>query len=126
MQIEFKSYLINEDNQYFGSKIGDILNAIQELSSDSANMGSRHVTRIMQEIVNQIRSVLRSKWSIQQRPFLEQLQKVGVALMKVMEEKGDIPGTLASAAHTLETVSSKIGTPLNTMGTGLAENTVSR
>jgi hypothetical protein len=122
--MRFKSFLLCEENEYFGSKIGDILNALQELSQGAQNMGSRHLTRLIQAICNEIRGVLRSRWSMRQRPYLEQLQRVGVALMKAIEEQGDMPGTLASAQHELETMSGKLGVPLNQMGSGLAETTL--
>ncbi len=120
--MKFKEFLLEEGNQYFGSKIGDILNALQELSEDSAHMGTRHLIRLVESIGNEIRAVLRSRWTIQQRPYLETLQKVGVALMKAIDEKGDLPDVLKGAVGELQKLSEKIGTPVNQMGTDLAEN----
>jgi hypothetical protein len=119
MDIHFKNFLLNEESQYFGAKIGDVLNAVQELASDSQNMGSRHLTRLVEQVVNQIRQILRSRWSAQQRPYLEQIQKAGVALMKAIDEQGDLPATLNSVVYELQVVSKKLGTPLNQVGADL-------
>ena len=120
--VEFKNFLLNERAEYFGSKIGDLLNAIQDLVEISPNIGSRHLNRQAEAICNQIRAILRNKWSVQQRPFLEKLQQVGVAIMKTIEERGDLKSVLVSAQHELQQVSSKIGSPINQMGSGLAES----
>lgn len=119
--MRFKSYLLCEENDYLGSKIGDILNSVQDLTQGSGNMGARHLSRLAESICGEIRGILRSRWSLPQLPILERIQRVGVALMKAIEEKGDLGGTLASAQHELESLSGKLGVPLNQMGSGIAE-----
>lgn len=118
MRLNFKNFLLTEENQYLGARIGDILNAIQDLSGDAPNMGTRQLATYVEHISNQIRQILRSRWSMQQRPYLEVLQRAGVAMMKAADEGGDLPSTISSVAYELQTLSGKLGTPVNQMGSG--------
>lgn len=124
METHFKAFLLNEENQYFGAKVGDVLAAVQELSQDAQNMNSRHLTRLVTQVVNQIRAILRSRWSIRQRPRLERLQRDGVALLKSLDGELDIVPTLASVSYDLASLMGDLKTPINQTGTGLAENMI--
>lgn len=111
--MRFKQFILNENKAYLGQKVGDILTAAQELRDDSKNMGSRDLTRFSERIVNQIRRILHSNWPREEIKHLKVLQKVGVALMKAIEEKEDLPSTISGAAGTLEKLVAKFGTPIN-------------
>jgi hypothetical protein len=111
--LSFKSFLINETQVYLAQKVGDILAAIQELRDDSQNMGTRDLTNYSMRIVNLIRRVLHSSWPKEERNNLITLQKVGVALMKAIDEKSDLPATISAVAGTLEKLVADLGVPIN-------------
>jgi len=114
--MEFKQYLLNENKALLAQKIGDVLNAIQELSGNSSGMGARELMRSAEPIVNQIRRILHSNWSKEDLVYLPPLQKVGVAIMRAIEEKDDLKQILAAAADVLQGVTAKTGEPINTLG----------
>lgn len=111
--MRFKQFILNESQNYLGQKVGDILTAAQELRDDANNMGTRDLTRFSERIVNQIRRILHSNWPREQKKHLLTLQKVGVALMKSIEEKDDLPGTVAGCAASLEKLVSDLGVPIH-------------
>lgn len=109
----FKEYLLTEERNFLGKRVGDVLSAMQDLGSDMENMGIRHISRVAEEIVNRMRKILHGDWTPKQRPFLIQLQKIAVAIQKTIEDKGDIKQILQAASQELEGLSGKIGTPVN-------------
>ena len=114
--ISFKDFLLTEEKGYFGARVGDVLNAVQDLNNDADAMGNRHLSRLVVGIVNQIRQILHSNWSISQRPMLLRLQKIGVALMKSIDEKGDVKEVLDSVSGELASIMQKLGVPTNNLG----------
>lgn len=113
MGIRFKQFILNESQAYLGQKVGDILTAVQDLRDDAGNMGARDLTRFSERIVNQIRRILHSNWPREEKKHLVVLQKVAVALMKSIEEKDDLPGTIAGAASSLEKLVADLGVPIH-------------
>jgi hypothetical protein len=89
----FKTYLLNEEKSHLGQRVGNVLTAVQELQNDIGGMGIRQTSRSCQEIVNQLRKILHGSWTAKQTPHLKDVQKIAVALMKTIDEKGDDPGT---------------------------------
>jgi hypothetical protein len=80
--LSFSDFLLNENKAYLGSRIGDILAAIQDLTQNSEGMGSRQLVANSQRILGQIRRILHSNWSKREEKYLKQLQKAGVAIAK--------------------------------------------
>jgi hypothetical protein len=111
--MRFKQFLLNEQQAYLGQKVGDILTAVHELRDDAKNMGARDLTRFSQRIVNQIRRVLHSHWPREEKKHLLGLQKVGVAIMKSIEEKDDLGETIAGTASVLEKLVKDLGVPIH-------------
>ena len=111
--MRFKQFLLNENKAYLGQKVGDILTAVKEINDDSKTMGSRDLVRFSERVVNQIRRILHSNWSKEEKKFLLTLQKVAVAIMKAIDEKDDLPGIIASATTTLERLVADLGVPIN-------------
>lgn len=111
--MRFKDFLILEQKAYLGEKVGDILTAAQELRDDSRHMGTRDLVRFSEKIVNQIRRILHSQWPREEKKHLKTLQKVGVALMKAIEEKDDLPTIISSSSSELEKLSGKLGVPIH-------------
>lgn len=102
---------------YLGQKVGDILTAAHELRDDAKNMGTRDLTRFSEKIVNQIRRILHSNWPSEEKKNLKSLQKVAVAIMKAIEEKDDLAGTISGAAGVLEKLVADLGVPIHKLAT---------
>jgi len=118
----FKDFILLENRVYLGSKIGDILTALQELRDDAKSMGSRSLVRYAEKIVNQIRRVLHTHWPKDEIKFLKPLQKVGVAMMKAIEEREGLEEIVTGAASELEKVLSKMGVPINKIGSNTSDD----
>jgi hypothetical protein len=111
--MKFKYFLLNENKTFLASRIGDILNALQDLSDNYKNMGSRIVIRNAQAIVDQIRRILHTKWPDSEKNNLENLQACGVAIMKCIEEKDDLEMVLSACVDTLNKSVENMETPIN-------------
>lgn len=114
--MEFKSFLVNEQKDYFASKIGNVLTSVQQVISSGKQIGTRQLIRDAEQIVNQIRRVLHSSWSSVEKKYLPSLQKCGVGIMKAIDEKGDLIGVLNSCRSEIEKVLNDIGEPINQLG----------
>lgn len=112
---EFGGFLLNENQVYLGQRLSDVLNALQELNQNAKSMGARQLVRNSEEIVNNLRKILHTHWSKREERFLRPIQKVGVAIMRAIEEKDDLPTILSSATQELEKLTSKLGTPVNSI-----------
>ncbi len=115
MKNQFRLFLLNEERVYLSTKIGDILTALQELNKDAPNMGKRHLMRLIKNIVRQIRRILHSSWTFEEQQYLKVLQKVGVALMKGLDTNEDLPELVSSAVSEVESLSEKMGEPINNL-----------
>lgn len=113
--MRFKEFLLNESRAYLAQKIGDILSALQELKNDAPNMGARDLTQYAMRIVMLIRRVLHSSWPKDERQNLAVLQKAAVGLMKSIEEKSDLAGSISGATSLLEKLSADMGSPVNSL-----------
>lgn len=120
-KISFKNFLLNENKYYLGQRVGDILTAVQDLQQNSEGMGARQLVANSQRIVDQVRSILHSNWSKNEEKYLKDLQKVGVALARAIEEKDNLEEILPSISSELEGVVSKMGVPIHSLGTAPEE-----
>ncbi len=118
----FKDYILLENRVYLGGKMGDILTALQELRDDAKSMGTRSLVRYSEKIVNQIRRVLHTHWPKDEIKFLRPLQKIGVAMMKAIEEREGLEEIVAGSAGELEKVISKMGVPINKIGANTSDD----
>ncbi len=109
----FKYFLLNEDATYLGHRVGDVVTAMQELEQDLPGMGTRHIARVAEEICNQIRKILHSQWSPRHQKDLKDLQKIGVALMKCIDQKGDLKELVPAATQALGEISGRLGVKVN-------------
>lgn len=116
IMLEFRLELLTEDKSYLGKRVGDILNGIQDLEQNSQNMGTREQTNSAEAIVNQIRRILHTNWPRDDRKHLEVLQKIGVAIMKSIEEKGDLPTVISDSGKEIQQVLEKLGVTVNNLG----------
>jgi len=114
--LEFKMELFNEDKSYLGKRIGDVLNGIQDLEQNFNNMGSRESVDNAERIVNQIRRIIHTNWPRDDRKHLEPLQKIGVAIMRAIEEKGDLLDIVSNSGKELQSVLGDLGVTVNNLG----------
>ena len=114
--IKFKDFLVNENHSYLGEKIGSILTAVHDLDDEGKTMGMRQMMRFCEKIVALIRRILHSNWPRTETKNLKTLQKIGVAIMKGIEEKQDLRELMPSIRQELEQLSQRIGTPINDVG----------
>ena len=110
----FKDFLLNEGRNYLGKQIGDILTSLQEIQEDSPNLGMRHLSRLVDTEIDNMRAILKDNWTEEeQREFLPTIQKVAVFLKKTIEDKGDLRETLPAALKELENLSGRLGVKVN-------------
>jgi len=112
----FKEFILNESKQFFATQCGDILNAIQNLEEEADYIGTRNLVRYSQNIANNIRNLIHSHWSDDLSDNLKQLQIVGVAILKSIEESSELLETIKSARASLEELVKKLGVPINNVG----------
>lgn len=111
----FKSFLINEEKSFLGRKVANVLTPMQELQDDMQNMGARHLTRVAENLVNEIRKILHGHWEQEQQKYLKELQKIAVAIQKTIEDKGDLKEIIPSAIQSMQTLSGKLGVKINNL-----------
>lgn len=114
--MQFKQFLLNEGQSYFAQKLGDVLEALQDLSDNAKNIGTRQLVRYSEEIVNHMRIILHTHWSKEEEKHLRTLQKVGVAIMRAIEERDDLPEILVSATQEIQKLMGDIGVPMHNLG----------
>lgn len=114
---QFKSFLLNETKHYLGQRSGDILTALQNLQDDSAGLGQRALLRACQGVVNQIRRILHGRWDEEDVQYLKRLQKVGVAIMRAIDENEDLQEVIASSVAEIEKMLDDLQVPINSLGT---------
>lgn len=122
-KIHFKDFLLNESKYYLTEKIGNILSVIQDLLENIEGIGKRQLVVNCDNIVSQIRSILQDKWSEKEKTYLLDMQKIGVAIAKCVDDKGDISDILQAAASSFEEILNKLGVPLNSVGNEQEEDT---
>jgi hypothetical protein len=110
---KFKLFLINEEKSYLGGRVGDVLTAMQDVQEDLPNLGSRHLVKIGEDLVNQIRKILHGHWSPKQFKTLKELQKVAVAIKRTIDERGDLRDIIPAATQAMQGVSGKLGVKVN-------------
>lgn len=113
---KFRAFLLNENTNFLSNKVGDILEALQSISEDAPNMGTRHLLTVSKDVVSEIRKVLHETWAETEIDVLRSLQKIGVALMRAIEENEPIGEVLESSIGELEDVLKKSGKPINDLG----------
>jgi hypothetical protein len=114
--MKFKQYILSEQKEYFADKVNNILTGIHELLKSEKQMSAKHMLRNAESVANQIRRVLHASWSRSEHKYLKTLQKCGCALMKTIEDKGDLTDTFNSVRTELENMTHKLGVPTNKLG----------
>jgi hypothetical protein len=110
----FKDFVLNESKVYLPQRVADILSAVQDLID--SDMGARQLVSNAQAIVNRIRRIIHTHWPQSDEPSLLVLQKCAVAIMKAIDEKGDVAEVLKSCEKYLSRISGKNESPINDLG----------
>ncbi len=119
--MEFKSFLLTEQKDYLAHRVNDVLTGVHELLAAKKQMGAKQMVRNAEDVANQIRKILHTSWPRSEHKHLKTLQKCGVALMKTIEDKGDLSDTFNSVRSELEQLSHRLRVPANKLGTGQEE-----
>jgi hypothetical protein len=122
MDYQFKDFLFNENKVYLAQRIGDVLNALHSLREESKGMGTRQIVVHAERIANQIRGIIRGNWSKDEIKTLKILQRVGIAIIKNMEEKEEWAPMLSSVIAELEQLTGKTGVPINNLASPNPDN----
>ena len=102
-------FLINEERNYLGHRVNDLLTGMQDLQDDMENLGTRHLNKMADLIVNQIRKILHDQWSPKSQKHLRELQRIAVAIKRTIEEKGDLREVLPAAVQATQKVAGQLG-----------------
>lgn len=116
--MEFKSFLLTEQKDYLAHRVNDVLTGVHELLAAKKQMGAKQMVRNAEDVANQIRKILHTSWPRSEHKYLKILQQCGVALMRAIEDKGDLPDMFNSVRAELEKLSHKLHVPANKLGTG--------
>ena len=116
--MEFKNFLITEQKDYLANRVNNVLNGVHELLAAKKQMGAKQMVRNAEDVANQIRKILHTSWPRSEHKYLKVLQKCGVALMKAIEDKGDLSDVFNSVRSELEKLSHNLRVPANKLGTG--------
>lgn len=111
--MKFRDFLLNENTAYLSQKVSDILDALQDLTDNSGGMGTRHLIKNAEIVVNQIRKVLHTHWPKRDEQTLRSLQKVGVAILKSIDQKSDLEAVLQGCVEELQGTLSNLDMPIN-------------
>ena len=112
--MNFKQFLINEDTRDLANRIGDIYNALQNLGDIAQKKGKATIVAT-QNIVGQIRKIIRSMDVKEHKEHLEKLSNIGVMLLKSIDGKNDISleDALSKSNMAIKNIVNKLGSPIN-------------
>ena len=113
--LDFRSFVLNENRAFLGKEIGNILTSLQEIQEEASKIGTKNLVRFTDKIVCQVRSLLGGHWSGDDIKFLKSMQKVGVALSKALEENDNLEQTIGSCISEIESTLKKMNVPVNNL-----------
>ncbi len=115
--LNFKYYIFKENIKMLGSKIGDIISNFEKAIEQYDVVGLKTSMHNIAEISADIRSLIQGHMATENKKYMKELQKIGVALEKMIENKqGDSKKTLEDCASSLKNIAKEIGVPLNDIG----------
>ena len=113
--MRLKEFLLNEEKSHFGHRVGDVLTTVQDLQNDMENMGSRHLSRLSDQIVDELRKIIHGTWGDNQKKHLKPLQRAAVALKKAVDERDDLKEIIPTVSQELQNVLGKLGVRVNNL-----------
>lgn len=112
--MEFKDFLLNENKSILSQRIGDILNALQDLADDPKNVDKKQKA---ENIVVQIRRILHTKWPSNQQGNLLVLRRCAVNIMMSIDakrqSKPELDTVIAACTKALQQTVNNLEAPIN-------------
>lgn len=108
--MKFKDFLNESTDNYLNVKVGDILNALQNISEDMGVLGKKDSTTALVSVVNQIRPLLKSSLD---KKHLVTLQRIAVHLMKSIENNFELKPVVDSCIESLKDILTGSKLPIN-------------
>lgn len=124
--LNFKKFIILENLQLLGDKIGNLLKDLQELQENYKDIGMTTTCNTIETIISNIQSILRGHWDSSNKKYFKNLQKIGIALSKLLEEKDDFEKILSDSVEEIKSIAMKLNVPLNDLGTSGKESQTSQ
>ncbi len=112
---------MTEQKDYLANRVNNVLTGVHELLAAKKQMGAKQMVRNAEDVANQIRKIIHASWPQSEHKYLKILQKCGVALMRAIDDKGDLPDAFNSVRAELEKLSHNLRVPVNKLGTGAEE-----
>lgn len=116
IELNFKGFIIRETQEFLGKEIGRICSYLQSLSDDAKKIGAEKLVEYVKVAISDIKTIIGGHWLPEDLKFLLDLQKVGVALSKSLEENNDLYAVLQSSVSQLRDTLKKMGVPVNDLG----------
>jgi hypothetical protein len=113
--MNFKDFLVCEQQVSLSQKIGPILGDAQQLRDQANKLAVKHLAQFSGDVVRKIRDILHSHWSDEQVKYLERLRIVAFNIADAIKEKGDLPGIIAASVEELDKIVKDIGSPINSL-----------
>jgi len=122
--MNFKQFLLIEDARDLANRVGDIYSALQSLGETPLKKSKASIVAT-QNIVSQIRKIVRTIDSKEHKEYLEKLSNIGVMLMKSIDGTNEISleDSLKKATSGTRALIDKLGSPINDLGTDAASKT---
>jgi len=113
--MEFKDYLLVENNVLFASRVVDIINALQNLKDDIKNPNKKELAKNIAD--NMRKSFLRgNKWS-KLDGQIETIITVAYNILKSIdakqEDRPDLDSVIKSSIDVLNKMKNNLGIPIN-------------
>jgi len=115
--MNFKEFLMMEDKQDLGKKIGPILDALQGLMANAGKKNQATITAT-ENIISMIQSVANNPIYDESIPYLQKFGDIGVYISKSLygEIDEDIPSVLQKSIASIQKMVEKLGVPINSLG----------
>lgn len=113
----FRRYVLAEQTEFLGKQIGDVLSALKSLAEDAGRLGTRQIIRVSDQIVDDMRRILKGRWPTEDYGHLQELQKVAVYLKKSCDSnEKPLTDVVQACKAAVENLTAKLGTPINDAG----------
>jgi len=132
-KISFKNFILNENIELLGDKIGLIYTSVTNLQNDFKDLGPKMTSKELDKIVSDIKTIIKGHLATDNKKHMETLRDLGVAISKELDPKNDkkngTENLLDSVEGGLKGILEKLGVPINDLGvppeddsTGLSSN----
>ena len=116
--MNFKLFLLNENKSDLGLKLGNIINAIDDLSQDIDKKGQK-LNVFADDIIARVKAILRSDWPSELSQYLKQIRNALIVICKSMDGSNEmpLPEALKIFLKQLKKISENLGSPITDVGT---------